>query len=252
MDNDVLDLIKLAQTKPSDDSEESNDIAKDAIEILIKNNSGLIWSIVKKFLNRGYDADDLYQIGAIGLIKCIKKFDMSYDVKFSTYAVPMIIGEIKRFIRDDGMIKVSRPLKEIATKAKYMKDFLTKQNNQDPTINEIAKALNISVDDLILALDADREIESLYSTVYQGEGRSVYLIDKLEQQSDSQDKIVENILLKDLISTLEPREQEIINLRYFKDKTQSEVAKKIGISQVQVSRIEKKILTKIRLEMKNK
>lgn len=252
MDNDVLDLIKLAQTKPSDDSEETNDIAKDAIEILIKNNSGLIWSIVKKFLNRGYDADDLYQIGAIGLIKCIKKFDMSYDVKFSTYAVPMIIGEIKRFIRDDGMIKVSRPLKEIATKAKYMKDFLTKQNNQDPTVNEIAEALNVSVEDLILALDADREIESLYSTVYQGEGRSVYLIDKLEQQSDSQDKIVENILLKDLISTLEPREQEIIDLRYFKDKTQSEVAKKIGISQVQVSRIEKKILTKIRLEMKNK
>ncbi|MFI3231071.1 MAG: SigF/SigG family RNA polymerase sporulation sigma factor [bacterium] len=252
MDNDVLDLIKLAQTKPCEDSEENNDIAKDAIEILIKNNSGLIWSIVKRFLNRGYDADDLYQIGAIGLIKCIKKFDMSYDVKFSTYAVPMIIGEIKRFIRDDGMIKVSRPLKEIATKAKYMKDFLTKQNNQEPTVNEIAEALNVRVDDLILALDADREIESLYSTVYQGEGRSVYLIDKLGQQSDTQDKIVENILLKDLIRNLEPREQEIIDLRYFKDKTQSEVAKKIGISQVQVSRIEKKILNKIRLEMKNK
>lgn len=247
MDNDVFELIRLAQNTEEDKSEE----AKDAVEILIKNNSGLIWSIVRKFLNRGYDADDLYQIGAIGLIKCIKKFDMSYDVKFSTYAVPMIMGEIKRFIRDDGMIKVSRPLKEIATKAKYMKDFLTKQNNQEPTVNEIALALDVSVEDLILALDADRDIESLYSTVYQGEGRSVYLIDKIEQESDSQEKIVENILLQDLIKTLDKREQEIINLRYFKDKTQSQVAEKIGISQVQVSRIEKKILTKIRNEMKD-
>lgn len=236
MDN-ILDLVKLAQNGD-----------KKATEDIIKGNSGLVWSVVKRFLNRGYDADDLFQVGAIGLLKCIKKFDLSYDVKFSTYAVPMIMGEIKRFLRDDGMIKVSRPLKEIATKAKYMKDVLTKKNNEEPTIDELAIAIDVSLDDLVLALDADKDVESLYSTVYQGDGKSVYLIDKLELKNSSkeQEKIVENIVLNEIISTLSEREQEIIRLRYFEDKTQSQVAKEIGVSQVQISRIEKKVLLKIR------
>lgn len=236
MDN-ILDLVKLAQNGD-----------EKATEDIIKGNSGLVWSVVKRFLNRGYDADDLFQVGAIGLLKCIKKFDLSYDVKFSTYAVPMIMGEIKRFLRDDGMIKVSRPLKEIATKAKYMKDVLTKKNNEEPTIDELAIAIDVSLDDLVLALDADKDVESLYSTVYQGDGKSVYLIDKLELKNSGkeQEKIVENIVLNEIISTLSEREQEIIRLRYFEDKTQSQVAKEIGVSQVQISRIEKKVLLKIR------
>lgn len=235
MNDDVLELIKLAQQGDND-----------ATEQIITKNQGLIWSVVKRFLNRGYEADDLYQIGSIGLLKCIKKFDTNYDVKFSTYAVPMIMGEIKRFLRDDGLIKVSRPLKEIATKAKYMRDVLAKKNNEEPTINEIAIALDVPMEDLVLALDADREVESLYSTVCQNDGKSVYLIDKLELKNDNQEKMVDCIVLKDIIENLEPREKEIINLRYFEDKTQTQVAKIIGVSQVQVSRIEKKVLMKIR------
>ncbi len=235
MDSDILELIKLAQNGD-----------KNATEMIIEQNTGLIWSVVRRFLNRGYDADDLYQIGSIGLLKCIKKFDTNFDVKFSTYAVPMIMGEIKRFLRDDGLIKVSRPLKEIATKAKYMRDVLTKQNDEEPTISELAIAIDVSLEDLIVALDADKEIESLYSTVYQSDGKSVYLIDKLELKNDNQEKIVDNIVLKDIIENLEPRERDIITLRYFEDKTQSQVAKIIGVSQVQVSRIEKKVLAKIR------
>lgn len=238
MDEEVLNLIKLSQ-----------DGDEEATELLIKNNSGLIWSIVRKFFNRGYDGDDLYQIGAIGLLKCIQKFDTSYNVKFSTYAVPMIMGEIKRFLRDDGMIKISRPLKETAIKAKYMKDFLTKEKNQEPTIKELANAIDVTQEDLILALDASRDVESLYATVYQGDGKGVYLIDKLQQKSDNQEKIVENIVLRELIDTLEHRERQIIELRYFEDKTQTEIAKFLGISQVQVSRIEKRVLSKIRSAM---
>lgn len=234
---DVLDLIKLAQQGD-----------KKAVELIVENNSGLVWSVVRRFLNRGYDADDLFQIGSIGLLKCIKRFDLSLNVKFSTYAVPMIMGEIKRFLRDDGLIKVSRPLKEIATKAKYMKDVLIKEKNKEPTLNELAICINVDTDELILALEADKEVESLYATVYQNDGKSIYLIDKVEGKTNffEQEKVVENIVLQDIIKTLEPREREIIILRYFEDKTQSEVAKKIGVSQVQISRIEKKILTKIR------
>ncbi len=235
MEEEVLNLIKLAQEGD-----------EEATKILIEENSGLIWSIVRRFLNRGYDGEDLFQIGSIGLLKCIKKFDLSYEVKFSTYAVPMIMGEIKRFLRDDGIIKVSRTLKETATKAKYIKDLLTKQNNEEPTINEIANALGVEPQEVLLALDSDKDVESLYSTVYQNDGKSVYLIDKLENKGDSQENIVENIVLKDIIKGLEPREKQIINLRYYQDKTQSQVAKEIGVSQVQVSRIEKKILAKIR------
>lgn len=227
----TLELIKLAQNGDSN-----------ALQQIVNENMGLIWSIVKKFTNRGYEAEDLFQIGAIGLLKCVNKFDLKYEVKFSTYAVPMIMGEIKRFIRDDGMIKVSRPLKEIATKAKYMQDVLTKKTGCQPTINELAKELDVDVEDLIMALDADKEVESLYSTVYQSDGNPVYLIDKLDKKEDNNDKIVDNIVLKQIINQLKPREKQIISLRYYHDKTQMEVAKEIGVSQVQVSRIEKKVL----------
>lgn len=231
----TLKLIKQAQNGD-----------KEAEELILEENKGLIWSIVRRFTNRGYDTDDLFQIGAIGLIKCIKKFDLSFEVKFSTYAVPMIMGEIKRFLRDDGMIKVSRPLKEIAIKAKYMQDHLTKQKGSEPTVYEIAAAIDVDVNDLVIAMEADKEVESLYSTVYQNDGNPIFLIDKLDIKDDENEKLVDSIVLRQFIDKLEPRDKEIIMLRYFSDKTQTEVAKKIGVSQVQISRIEKRILKKLR------
>ncbi|MCL2420769.1 MAG: RNA polymerase sporulation sigma factor SigF [Defluviitaleaceae bacterium] len=218
-----------------------------ATEQIVKENSGLIWSVVKKFAGRGYEADDLYQIGAIGLLKCIRKFDMSYDVKFSTYAVPMIIGEIKRFLRDDGMIKVSRPLKELAGKARYMQEALTNRLGRQPTLSELADELGASVEDLIVAMESSLEVESLYTTIHQGDGGPIYLIDKLN--SNKGDEMVDLIALKQIIGRLKQKERQVIWMRYFQDKTQTEVAREIGVSQVQVSRIEKKVLQTIRESM---
>lgn len=230
MDN-TLELIKRAQ---------NGDNA--ATEQLIKENSGLIWSVVKRFLNRGYEAEDLYQIGSIGLLKCIKKFNMDYEVRFSTYAVPMIMGEIKRFIRDDGMIKVSRPLKELAQKAKYMQETLTHATGRPPTINELAESLKTNVEELVIAMESGFEVESLYQTVNQNDSGEVYLIDKLDQNDSSDSSMVDSIALKQIINNLKDKERQVIIMRYFQDKTQTEVAKSIGVSQVQVSRIEKKVL----------
>ena len=226
-------LIELAQQGDSE-----------AMERLVVENSGLIWSIVRKFRGRGYEAEDLFQIGAIGLIKCVDKFDMSFDVKFSTYAVPMIMGEIRRFMRDDGMIKVSRPLKETASKAKFVREQMTNKNGDEPTINELAEEMGIDVEQLAEALDASRDVESIFKTVYRSDGTPVYLIDRLSK--DDADDITDNLTLKQMLMELEPKERRIIFLRYFKDKTQSETAKEIGISQVQVSRMEKKIINRIK------
>jgi len=235
MDEKMLELIHKAQ---------SGD--KDASDQIIRENMGLVWSVAKKFSGRGYDLEDLFQIGSIGLLKCIQKFDTSYDVQFSTYAVPMIMGEIKRFLRDDGMIKVSRPLKEIAVKARYMQDNIIKSTGRQPTVSELAGALDVSMEDLIMALEAGMEVESLYSTINQGDGTSIFLIDKLDQKSGENDNILDIIALKQVISQLKPKERQVIMMRYFDDKTQTEVAKEIGVSQVQVSRIEKKVLNNIR------
>jgi len=233
----TLALVELARRGNSD--------AKD---LIVRENSGLIWSVVRKFMNRGHEAEDLFQIGAIGLIKCIDKFDTSYQVKFSTYAVPMIMGEIKRFIRDDGMIKVSRPLKEMAAKVHYMREQMTHSNGKEPTVSEIAVALDASVEELVLAVDACREVESLYSTASRGDGSGtpVYLIDKLGRtganQTDDANTLVDVIALKQIINQLDPKSRKVIIMRYFKEKTQAETAAVLGVSQVQVSRIEKKVL----------
>ena len=231
----TMELIKKAQEGD-----------KEAAGKLIEENAGLIWSVVRKFSGRGYELDDLYQIGAMGLLKCIKKFDQSFEVKFSTYAVPMIMGEIKRFLRDDGLIKVSRPLKELAVKAKYIQEDLIKKNGEPPTITEIAKALDVSREDLIMALEAGKDVESLYQTIYQGDGSPIYLIDKLDMTEGGGPEIVDIIALKEILSNLSAKERRIIMLRYFEEKTQMEIAKEIGVSQVQVSRIEKKIIQSIR------
>ncbi len=235
--DDIYELIKKAQ-----------DGDQQAKEKIIEDNVGLIWSIVKKFGNRGLDFDDLFQIGAIGLIKCINKFDTSYDVKFSTYAVPMILGEIRRFLRDDGMIKISRPIKELAIKIKYAKDDFELNNNRLPTINELADMLEVSNEEIIVALDVNRDVESLYQSASKSDGSTIYLLDKIASTRSSEESIVDKIALGQVIERLEPKEKQIITLRYFQDKTQSEVAKIIGVSQVQVSRIEKKVLLNMRAD----
>jgi RNA polymerase sporulation-specific sigma factor len=225
---------------------------EEAASQLIKENSGLIWSVVKKFAKRGYELDDLYQIGAIGLLKCIRKFDMSYDVKFSTYAVPMIIGEIKRFIRDDGMIKVSRPMKELATKARYAQETLSAKLGRQPTVNELAAELNVEAEDIVTAMESGMEVESLYATIHQGDGSPIYLMDKIDQNKGEEEQTVNTLALRQIITHLKPKERKVIYLRYFRDKTQMEVAREIGVSQVQVSRIEKKVLKYLREELSAK
>ncbi len=225
-------------------SQEGDELARDKI---VNCNIRLIWSVVQRFMNRGYEADDLFQIGAIGLLKAVDKFDMSYDVKFSTYAVPMIIGEIQRFIRDDGTVKVSRSLKETANKVRKIKDELAKTLGRLPTIKEIADKLEISTEDVVFALEANKSPASIHETVFENDGDSITLMDQISD--DSQNKWFDKIVLKEAIRKLNERERLIVYLRYFKDQTQSEVAKRLGISQVQVSRLEKKILESIKNQM---
>lgn len=216
-----------------------------AMEYLVEENSGLIWSIAGKFKGRGIELEDLFQLGAIGLIKCIRKFDLSYDVKLSTYAVPMIMGEIKRFLRDDGRIKVSRTLKELAVKVKLVRSELEKRLGREADIKEIAKELSVNEDEVIMALEAVREVGSLDDEIYRSDGQSVYRLDRLAAKDESE-SIDNSIILRQAIEELSPRDREIIKLRYYEDKTQTEVSKTIGVSQVQISRLEKKILKAIR------
>lgn len=214
---------------------------------LVEHNIGLINSVLRGFRNRGYEIDDLFQIGSIGLLKAIDKFDNSFEVKFSTYAVPMIMGEIKRFLRDDGLIKVSRSLKQTATQAKNARESLFKNLGREPTINEISAEIGIEYEEIVMALDASYYPEYLYSVIHQDDGAPLYLIDKVSADSDNDDDtIVDNIMIKQVLNKLGARDRKIIILRYFKDKTQVDVAKILGISQVQVSRIEKRVIEDIR------
>lgn len=213
---------------------------------LVQENMGLVWSLVRRFVGRGYELEDLFQIGSIGLLKSIDKFDLSFNVKFSTYAVPMIVGEIKRFLRDDGMIKVSRSLKETAYKARMLKEELMKEFNREPTISEIAAGLEMTVEDVVEALESNAEVESLSAVIYQGDGKPVTLSDKIDESPAIQNNLVDKIVLSEMIDRLLPIEREIITLRYFEDRTQTEIAQALDISQVQVSRIEKRILKKMK------
>lgn len=212
---------------------------KGAREVLVEKNLGLVHHIVKRFLGRGYDAEDLFQIGSIGLMKAIDKFDLSYDVKFSTYAVPMIAGEIKRFLRDDGMVKVSRTLKENGFKIKQAAEQVSKRLGREATISEISEITGISAEDIVTAMEADVEVESIYKSVYQSDGNEIYMVDRLPSGRDENEKVLNRMLLEQLLSGLTEEEKKLIGLRYFEDKTQVEVAKQLGISQVQVSRLEK-------------
>lgn len=219
-------------------------------EVLIEQNLGLVHHIVKRFLNRGYDTEDLFQIGVIGLIKAIDKFDPSFDVKFSTYAVPLIAGEIKRFLRDDGMVKVSRTLKENGSRVKYARERLSLRINREPTLQEVSKEAGLTIEEVILAMEANVQVESIYQSVYQNDGNEIYMVDQLaDKGKDEQEKMLNHLVIKQLIEGLPETEQKLIRLRYYQDKTQTEVAKMLGISQVQVSRMEKKILLGLRERM---
>lgn len=216
---------------------------------LVEENVGLIWCIVKRFYGRGAEPEDLFQIGSIGLLKAIDKFDLSYDVKFSTYAVPMISGEIKRFLRDDGMIKVSRSLKELSYKAYFAKEKLQEQWNRDPTLEELAGEMQVEKEDLVMALESSGEVESLHKPIYQKDGNEIQLMDKLEEKEAQEEKLLNHMLLKQLLEDLGKEERQLIYLRYFANQTQSQVGKTLGISQVQVSRLEKRILSHLRQQL---
>ena len=207
---------------------------------LLQENSGLIWSVVGRFRGRG-EPEDLYQIGAIGLLKCIEKFDFSYDVKFSTYAVPMILGEIKRFLRDDGTVKVSRSLKELAWRAKRLQEAAMQEESRELSLQELAERLEVEKEELVLALESTKDVESLYASVDGNEG-TLQLIDKLTDNTENE-KVMEH---------LDAKQRQIIILRYFQDRTQADVARCIGISQVQVSRIEKRVLSELRRHLQEK
>ena len=224
---------------------------KEAREVLIEQNLGLVRHIVKRFLGRGYEAEDLFQIGVIGLIKAIDKFDTEYDVKFSTYAVPLITGEIKRFIRDDGMIKVSRNLKENGIKIKMAREKLAGKYGREPSIDEVAKEAFLTVEEVVLAMEANVQVESIYKSVYQSDGNELFMVDQLADESgNAHEEVLNHLLVNQLLNGLGKEEQKLIILRYYQDKTQMEVAKVLGISQVQVSRLEKKILLGMRQKMK--
>ena len=224
-------------------------ITEKDLETLVSENSALIWSIVKRFKNRGYELDDLFQIGAIGFIKAVKRFDLSYDTKLSTYAVPYIIGEIKIFLRDDGMIKVSRGLKELNYKIKLLEEKYEK-NNEEVSMDKIVKELKISKEDFILAQNINSSVESINEYCFTNSIKEKEEKIIIEKNENPENNIVQRIMIKDALKKLDEKEKNIILLRYFKEKTQSEVAKIYGISQVQVSRLEKKILQKIREDIK--
>lgn len=222
---------------------------KRAREILTENNMGLVHSIARRFQNRGVEMEDLIQIGCIGLLKAIDKFDPSYDVRFSTYAVPMITGEIKRFLRDDGMVKVSRSLKETAAKAYTVREELFLKEGKEPRMEEIARELGITREELVLAMDSQGQVESLQKTIYQSDGNEISLEDKLPLEENQQEMVVNRMFLEQALGTLDSKERELIYLRFFQDRTQSSIAQQMGMSQVQVSRMEKKILNRLRANL---
>ncbi len=226
----------------------AHDGDKEARDQLVFENTGLIWSMVKRFAGRGYDMEDLFQIGCVGILKAIDKFDMSFEVKFSTYAVPMILGEIKRFIRDDGMVKVSRSLKENGWRIKAVEAELTATLGREPTIDEVAAQVELSREEIVMTLEANRDVDSIHRVVYENDGGEVCLGDQIAGDQ-VEEKLENHIVLKKLLEELSDKEKDIIGMRYFGEQTQTQVAEKLGISQVQVSRLEKKILLRLREKM---
>lgn len=235
-DEQVRDLIRRSQ---------SGDTG--AREQLVLGNQRLVWAVVQRFLGRGYEADDLFQIGCIGLMKAVDKFDLQYEVKFSTYAVPMIIGEIQRFLRDDSTVKVSRSLKETAKRIRRVRDELAKKLGRQPHIGEVADELGIEPSEVVFAQEALRPPASIHETVFENDGDPIYLMDQIADEEGGE--WFDRIALHEVLGNLPERERLIVYLRFFRDKTQSDVARVLGISQVQVSRLEKRILQTIRKQL---
>ncbi len=219
---------------------------KEARDTLFKENTGLIYSVAKRFLGRGVEMEDLFQIGSIGLLKAVDHFDPSYEVRFSTYAVPMIVGEIKRFLRDDGILKVSRSLKENCGRIYQAKEKLEKELGREPGLDEIAAEVELSLEEVILALESTAEVESLHKTIYQGDGNDISLMDRLPEKENGQEQALDRIFLDEMLQSLDARERQLIGMRYFQNRTQTEIAAELGVSQVQVSRMEKRILKKLK------
>lgn len=224
----------------------SQDGDKAARDTLIEENMGLIHHVAKRFLGRGVEAEDLFQIGAIGLLKAVDRFDLGFGVRFSTYAVPMIAGEIRRFLRDDSMIKVSRSLKELAVKAARLREQLLMERGAEPGVEELAGRLGVEAEELVQAMDSCTEVESLQKVISQGDSEGTSLLERVEQGRDEQEELLRRMLLEELLASLDPKERRLIVLRFFHDRTQSQVAEELGMSQVQVSRLEKKILRQMR------
>lgn len=219
---------------------------KEAREQLVEENVGLVWCVVRRFSGRGTEAEDLFQIGSIGLLKAIDKFDLAFEVKFSTYAVPMISGEIRRFLRDDGMLKVSRSLKELSYKSMKTREEMSARLGREPTLEELSAELGVEKEEIVQAMESGVEVESLYRPVHQKEGKEIPLLDKLEEKEYCEDRILNKVMLAQLLEELGQEERKLIWLRYFAGRTQADVGRQLGISQVQVSRMEKKILRSLR------
>lgn len=222
---------------------------KAAKEKIVSDNTGLVWSIARRFMGRGYDLEEIYQIGCIGLLKAIDRFEFGYEVQFSTYAVPLISGEIKRFLRDNGMIKVSRILKQNGYKISQAREKLAGRLGREATLEELAGETGMQIEDIVMATEANREIESIYQTVYGHDGSESCLVDKLADETESErsaEGMLNRMLIEQAMQNLDEKQRKLIELRYFQDKTQTEVADVLGISQVQVSRLEKKLLLQMR------
>ena len=238
MNNNTLDLLKLVHL--------GDEAAKEQV---VNDNLGLVWSIVHRFRNNYYDKEDLFQIGCIGLMKAINNFDSSYNVQFSTYAVPIIMGEIKRYFRDDGTIKVSRSLKELNIKVTKAKEHLQGENNKEPTIEDIAKYLNVDAIDVVEAIDSSYYPTSLNEPIYENDGSTISIEDRIVDKNN--EMWFEKLALEMEMEKLDDKEKLIIYMRYTLDYNQEDIAKRLGISQVQVSRLEKKIVTKLRTRLKD-
>lgn len=233
--DDTIKLIRMAHEGD-----------KEARETLVMNNVGLVWSIVRHFSGRGYDLEDLFQIGSIGLLKAIDKFNLDFDVKFSTYAVPMITGEIKRFLRDDGMIKVSRSIKELGMRVRSARERMSYELGREPNLEELAQAVGASREEVAASMEAAAEVESIYKAVGNGDDQNLCLLDKIQDEDEAEERLMNQMILKELLLKLSEKDREIIIRRYYDNQTQSQIAADLNISQVQVSRLEKKILRQMR------
>ena len=223
---------------------------KKAREAAVEENMGLVMHVVKRYQGKTTDMEDLIQIGCIGLLKAVDYFDLNMDVRFSSYAVPMILGEIRRYLRDDGMLKVSRSLKNIAYQTSKTREMLTIQLGREPSIEEIAKETGVEREEIIMAMEASAELESLQKSVYQSDGNEICLEDKVEDRRDAVSELMNHVLLEDMLKVLDPEEKSLIYMRYYEEMTQSQIAAKMKKTQVQISRMEKKILKKMRLCIK--